>query len=48
MEIKTIDERIEKLKDFADVTENVYLFKELEALQKEIKLEVLKIKLMLK
>ncbi len=43
-----MNERIQRLKDFAEVTENTYLFKELEALQKEIKLEILKVKLKLK
>jgi len=40
--------RIQKLKDFAEVRENVYLFKELQELEKEIKLEILKVKLKLK
>ena len=41
-------DRIQKLKDFAEVTQNVYLFKELQELEKEIKLEILKVKLKLK
>lgn len=43
-----MNQRLQKLKDFAEVTENVYLFKELQELEKEIKLEILKVKLKLK
>jgi hypothetical protein len=43
-----MNERLQKLKDFAEVGGNLYLFKELQELEKEIKLEILKVKLKLK
>jgi len=43
-----MNKRLQKLKDFAEVTENIYLLKELQELEKEINLKILKVKLKLK